>query len=132
MSSEIKTLSQKRAKHAWDRVQSVPAGEMAKFADEAKKFPLRVRNAGLLQTLAFVEAKKKGGEVASAIKGWLSEQSMLGKEDKACDVLRNGDVVVIRQMTREVMMYMEWLVRFSEARKKEEEQSSKSKKAEVK
>ncbi len=119
MSVEMQTLSQKRAKHAWDWVARVDVKTIAKFADEAKKFPLRVRNAGLLQTLAYVSAKGKGEEIANVVQDWLKQEKVLAPGKELRQVLREGNAVDIRQLTRETMLYLEWLVRFSEARKKE-------------
>ena len=124
-SAGLQTLSQKRAKHAWNVVERLQKNDIETFASEAKKFPLRIRNAGLLQCIAFMMAKSKGLSVLNEVQDWLKVSGLVvGVELRA--LLLESDSQLLRLVTQEAIAYLEWLVRFSEARKKEIEANAKS------
>lgn len=55
----MQTLDQIRAKFAWDRVNQVDGGIRDKYKKLAKSLPALVMSNGLMQTLAFLQAKGK-------------------------------------------------------------------------
>jgi len=123
-----KTLEQQRAKHAWDAIIGLripnadpPYGEETEtYAREAKKLPVRIRNAGLGQALAFLKAKekKKHGlkKLLNDLTGWVVGQRGIGKPPQ--DLLDNyleGDADLLRRATDETLAYLVWLNRFADA-----------------
>jgi CRISPR-associated protein Cmr5 len=113
----VQTLSQRRAKHAWAVVerQRAAAG-FEEFADQAKKMPVRILTSGLGQTLAF--AKKKAPELVGALSSWMQEYQEATTVDLLDRVIQ-GDSDFQRLSTSECLAYLEWLVRFADARRKE-------------
>jgi CRISPR-associated protein Cmr5 len=115
----IQTLAQQRAKHAWEVVEAQRARSTGfeEFADQAKKLPMRILTSGLGQTLAFVEAKGKAPELLQALTGWMAiYQPGTGK---LLERVIQGNSDFQRLATAECLAYLEWLVRFADAHKKE-------------
>ncbi len=132
MSESRPTLDQRRAQHTWETVERARAlndnakNDNAKndFAREAKRLPMRIKTAGLGQTLAFLTAK--GGEARRLLLvqlgDWLLKKRKLAqwpqdaKEDNALvKAIINGDANLLRRATEETLLYLQWLTRFSEA-----------------
>jgi CRISPR-associated protein Cmr5 len=118
----LQTLAQQRAKHAWDAVQAAlrRSDFEKKFADPAKKMPARIRASGLGQTVAFMRAKE-GGEVLKAVAGWCHQWGLIkqGNEEGMLIQFKDGTAADLRQLTAETLAYLEWLVRFADAARKE-------------
>lgn len=118
----IRTLGQMRAEHAWNMVDDSKArlGPVfdKDFADAAKKMPMRIRASGLGQTLAFLRAKNQAQAVMEAMTGWCKQRGIgAGGEAGLLDVFRKGDAAELRRATAECLSYLEWLVRFADARR---------------
>jgi len=118
----VKTLAQQRAKHAWDSVQQAlrkPEFEK-RFADPAKKMPARIRTSGLGQTVAFMRVKE-GGEVLKALAGWCHEFGLIQRprEEDLLIQFKDGSAADLRHLTAEALAYLEWLVRFADAERKD-------------
>lgn len=121
MSASQKTLEQQRAAHAWKAVEVLGAlKEKEQFSPEAgrelKRLPVRVMTSGLAPALAFLDAKeKKGIEVfVGALDEWIRKRRP-GKPG-LLDRLVHGDAGFLRFATAELLAYLQWLVRFAEAR----------------
>lgn len=116
------SLSQQRAKHAWEAVQRASQrSDFGKaFADPAKKMPARIRASGLGQTVAFMRAKE-GGEVLKVVTDWCHRTGAITQstEDALIIQFKDGDAAQLRQLTAEALAYLEWLVRFSDAARKD-------------
>lgn len=117
-----KTLAQQRAQHAWDAVQQAlkrPDFEK-RFADPAKKMPARIRASGLGQTIAFMRAKE-GGDVLKAVAGWCHQSGLIQEsgEEGLLIQFKDGTAADLRQLTAEALAYLEWLVRFADAARKD-------------
>ncbi|MEI6046604.1 MAG: type III-B CRISPR module-associated protein Cmr5 [Chloroflexota bacterium] len=118
-SSNIRTLEQERARQAWDNVQEVKVRGQSyegEYKSLVKGTPALILTNGLIQTLAFLESKKKPHHLAVVrhLSGWVCQQlkltpNQLGKE------LREGDSVLLRLATQESLAYLQWLRRFAEA-----------------
>lgn len=115
----IQTLSQQRAKHAWTKVeeQRVRPG-FDEFAEQTKKLPIRILTSGLGQTLAFLKAKRKTPEVLEALTDWM-QQYHPGNPRDLLERIVQGNSDFQRLATAETLAYIEWLVRFADAHKKE-------------
>lgn len=123
--STARTLSQMRAQHAWKQVEGVTEGEIEQYAAEAKKLPFQIRNAGLLQTMAFYQAKKKASRALGSVESWLVVRKLVAPDSLFATLRQGGSAMQLREITREALAYLEWIVRFSEARDKEREEKAK-------
>lgn len=122
--SEVKTLDQRRAHHAWQsiaRLKKKGQVEQGDYAREAKKLPMRIMSAGLGQALAFLRAKasEKPGlqQLYHDLTDWVFQgRKLRGKAPKSLlQSIIEGDAVFLRRATDEVLAYLEWLNRFAEA-----------------
>lgn len=134
-------LEQLRAQHAWETVMKLAKDSSAETrtydeqahdcAVEAKKLPMRMREAGLGASLAFLASKsaddkKKVRLLLERLGNWVLEQrkmapplpnSVKGANDANRLLLHviHGNAVLLRTLTSEIMAYLVWLNRFLEA-----------------
>jgi CRISPR-associated protein Cmr5 len=125
MSSEssLPTLDQKRAHHAWlviENVEKETEKVKQEFGIQAKKLPTRIMSAGLGQALAFLEAQKYAPQLRDALADWiqLRRPAEVGSPDEKRLVVRviKGDADFLRYATAECLAYLQWLVRFADAK----------------
>lgn len=124
------TLDQKRAAHAWQSVEEakkLAESDQADFRGHAKKLPMRIRAAGLGQALSFVNAKLADKDKAGlkllllTLNGWvLTERGLRGSADPTqpkalIEEICTRDAAYLKRATLEVMAYLQWLNRFTEA-----------------
>ncbi|MCS6872512.1 MAG: type III-B CRISPR module-associated protein Cmr5 [Anaerolineae bacterium] len=122
--SAQQTLQQRRAKHAWDKIQQVDS----KSADKKKKYGSLVRGLlqlvqtdGLGQMLAFLLAKAGGdsesehGLAYAHIADWIKTEFKL-PDAKLMEWLLQQPTSEYRRTTAEVIAYINWLKRFAEAK----------------
>ena len=124
MGTEMKkTIDQRRAEHAWNKIEALGKGSGAKdYAREAKKLPMRIMAAGLGQAMAFILAKagdkKSLKQLHADISEWaLKKRGLPGKHQNS--ILKSvieGDTEFLRRATDEIMAYLQWLNRFAEAK----------------
>lgn len=127
MSDSRPTLDQRRAQHAWQAVEQVrELSDKKEFARETKRLPVRIKTAGLGQTLAFLAAKAKKGDARDQLLlklgDWLlMQRKLVPRSDGAINqnslmkAIINGDAALLRRATEEALLYLQWLTRFSEA-----------------
>jgi CRISPR-associated protein Cmr5 len=126
------TLDQERAKAAWHFVKETHA-DPEKYKTLVKRFPALINHNGLGQTIAFLTAKKKGGnaegELLDQLSRWLMRSGM--NEHATCYVPPYNDVdystkeelsacisdhdsrTYIRA-TREALAFLDYLRRFAD------------------
>ncbi len=120
----VQSLGQARAKDAWNVVEALArTGQIGAEADHAKKLPMRVKAAGLTQSLAFLRAKDYAPELRKELSRWVMRQ--MGQES------RNGDSLLefvikdnagtLRRATAESLAWMEWFNRFADPHRKGKE-----------
>ena len=114
-----RTLDQRRARHAWEAVSAAEEKHQGSYAREAKRFPVRIRTAGLGHALAFLEAKQHP-QVVRDLDDWVLEQRKLpGAPPGAANLTEaivKGDASFLQLATEEALAYLQWLTRFAEAR----------------
>lgn len=117
------TLDQRRAKHAWERVERLRVGsdEADDYAREAKKLPVRIVTAGLGQALSFIHAKRERKPGLKDLHGDLTEwaQQRLAAAKNHSTLLEaviHTDTQFLRRATDEILAYLGWLNRFTEAK----------------
>jgi CRISPR-associated protein Cmr5 len=120
MPSPVQTLSQQRAAHAWKAVEDACRGnDFAEFHDQAKKLPMRIRASGLGQSFAFLSAKQKAKGLRKSIAEWCVARRLLEESDDEAVArkFRECSSSEMRVLTAEVLAYLEWIVRFADAKK---------------
>lgn len=121
------TLEQKRAVHAWNVVSQVAASQDKKrieeFALQSKKLTVRVLTSGLGPALAFLDAKDYARDLREALNDWIATQTWASRQvatsarqASLIERIIQGDSEFLRLATDEVVSYMQWLVRFTEAK----------------
>lgn len=130
----VQTLEQRRAKHAFEAVETfmdtnaprneqspkkerVPRnGQARKYVIHAKKLPVRIIASGLGQSLAFLAAKDYCPELLKSLSQWCLTKTDTEPVD-ANALLRkivNGNSEDLRRHTAEALAYLQWIVRFVE------------------
>jgi len=129
------TIEQQRAKHAWQAVERLKVGseEADDYAREAKKLPVRIMTSGLGQALAFIKAKagrkkEENGDAKNQEKNgfralqqdlsdWARQRLQYpGPEQGLLEAVIHADSQFLRRATDEVLAYLRWLNRFTEAK----------------
>lgn len=108
------TLEQQRAAFAWRCVNAVSPQQRAEYTNLAKAMPMMVMNSGLMQTLAFLEAKGKAHHVAlrDHVIHWITMQ---GQGERAMPFtqlmpqLLSADPQQFRQATSETHAILRWI-----------------------
>lgn len=119
----MKNLEQIRARNALDAYPKIGKGEEGgKFLDS---FPAMIIENGLLATIAFSKAKKKGYlDTCDAIAVHLKSvgTSHLDKPDASSllDWLTKQESSVLRMCTAETLAYLNYLRRFKKSAEKED------------
>jgi CRISPR-associated protein Cmr5 len=131
MTAPRPTLDQRRAKHAWDAVQSAlkrsghhKGQDPSRFSGEARRLPMRIMASGLGPALAFLEAKKEVPGLLSELADWVVQKRGMGartRESLLRAVVEDGSDF-LRRATGETLAYLQWVKRFSEAEIGDEEQ----------
>lgn len=129
--SPHRTLEQRRAGHAWSRIEAVRQEfnrqQQDEYAGQAKKMPTRIITSGLGAALAFLLAKARSGtrdekphfvRLHHDLTDWVIRQRPLAAarhKDSLLQSVIDGDADFLRLATDEVMAYLLWLNRFAEA-----------------
>ena len=129
----VQSLGQARARDAWGVVGTlVAAQKIGSEADHAKKLPMRIRTAGLAQSLAFLRAKDYAPTLRRELSRWVLGQ--MGKPCTQADSLLELVIMehsgVLRRATTECLAWLEWFNRFAEQHRKEEKAKGGGRKAE--
>lgn len=109
------SLEQRRAKFAWERVQ----GCNKKYMNLTKAAPALIMNNGLMQALAFYQAK---GEVHHLTLNrhlceWLLKRGIVPQADFASvmTALHEADATTFRRATEETLALLKWIRQFAAA-----------------
>lgn len=130
-SPTIKNWDQCRARHAWERINSLvqknasdrSKEQGAQYAREAHKLPVRIMASGLGQALAFLNAKANSRPGLKTLLDDLADWSFVERDLPGKDrtsLLKSvifADSEFLRLATSEVLAYLQWLNRFAEAEK---------------
>lgn len=122
----IISKEQKRAKKAWDLVNSVPSSAIDNYASLVKSAPVMILTNGLGQTLAFAISKAKNKEyklLYDHLNEWLSENVIWSKnediDDSLIERVINEKAQGYRMATEEALAFLAWVKRFATALAKE-------------
>jgi len=129
---KIPTPEQCRAKHAWEQTKSLSGSDAKAFASQCKQTSARIHISGLLEALAFLNAKTHGSKAGmsgpagqaercgKALAAWLSQFIDKGTPLDLANVLtwliHSADGTVLLRLQSEALAYLEWLARLAEGR----------------
>lgn len=124
-----KTLEQKRAALAWEKIREVEgAGEaiQKEYRSSVLKTPAMIMTSGLGPTLAFLCSRKGKAEdmLVEHISEWLKSRdapiAWSSTKDNIMERIVEEDSIVYSQATQEALLFITWLKRFAQARLKGE------------
>ncbi len=135
--STVRTIEQKRSEFALKCVKDIAKDKTVRgnYKGLVKKFPMMVLKNGLLQTIAFMEAKgkiksdsekgqKQHKELYKHIKAYLTKISPLSfptpENQLLSDSLSKISVAQYRNITSDILAFAKWLGKYAEALIKEE------------
>lgn len=118
----------RRARKAWELVNSIPDKIIQKYSSLAKSAPVMILTNGLGQTLAFFISKSNGkNEYAllyDHLSQWLSENTVWSKDNTAKELIEriiNETSQGYRMTTEEALAFLSWIKRFASAKTPEED-----------
>lgn len=128
--TQQQTLQQKRAAHAWGRIDEIDTKRDEKFqkkyGSRVRGLPSLVQSDGLGQMLAFLKAvdgrsKNRGNtpEIVAYqhLSAWASHKdSALNVQGDFLKWLLDQSTTEYRRATTEILAYLSWLKRFAEAK----------------
>lgn len=116
-----------RAKHAFAQVQNLNEASIDAYTSYVRKMPMMIQTNGLAQTLAFyLSANHKEYQIVyKDLEKWIKRSETykrLGLKDMESKQLIEATIDLesqdYRMLTVEILAYLEWLKRFSVARKR--------------
>lgn len=115
----MRTLDQERAEFAWERVSKVDQSIREKYRNLAKGIPALVMTNGLMQTLAFLEAKgQKAPEhktLLDDLRTWLAGQKAgvllpdTNTFQQVMAALVGMDTLAYQRATEETQAILRWI-----------------------
>src|SRR6266699_1292655 len=112
----IQTRDQEYAVHAYNRVKTVkhmPEAARDRYGSMAHKLPILIRTAGLVQALAFVNARGKGLQ-----KQLLEDLAVTVEQNDTANLLRSvrsANLSEYMRLTQHIMAALLWYKRFSQS-----------------
>ena len=112
----MRTLEQERAKFAWEKVQ----GQSEDYRNLVKGLPAMIMTNGLMQTLAFLEAKGKDHHknLVKHIVEWMNERKIIDQGNdfgKVMNRLYGCSSHEYQRITEEVLAFLRWLRQLADA-----------------
>ena len=106
----MRTLEQKRAKFAWEKVQ----GQSGDYRNLVKSLPAMIMSNGLMQTLAFLEGKGKDHHknLVKHIIEWMSKGKIIDQNSdfrKVMEKLYSCSSQEYQRITEEILALLRWL-----------------------
>lgn len=118
----------KRARKAWELVNSISDNIIQKYSSLAKSAPVMILTNGLGQTLAFFISKSNGRNEYALLYGhlsqWLSKNIVWSKDNTAEELIErviNEQSQGYRMATEEALAFLSWIKRFASAKAPEED-----------
>ena len=111
----MQTLEQKLAAQIYEQVSRQRKGsvEANEYGGMAHRLPILVRQAGLVQALAYVQARGKPG--AQRLLEDLARTLGFDSGEKLLDVVRKADLLVYMHLTRKALLALNWYKRFAQS-----------------
>lgn len=122
LKNNIRMIEQGRAAFAYEKAKEGIEKSRDKdlYVSYVKKIPMLIKTNGLGQTLAFMKSKgKEYDEIYNQIDDWLCQEQNAylladAKGEGLTEKIISIDSSVYRQITTEVLTFLNWLRRFAE------------------
>jgi CRISPR-associated protein Cmr5 len=117
------TTEQRRAHHAWRKAQEGVQRFGKEYVNDAKGLPALIMNSGLLQVMAFLQAKEGRHEVLGQhLRDWLGEQCRTPKDFGGFmkHLIETEDARRFQAVTAEAFAWLKWLRQMASACLKEQ------------
>ncbi len=115
----LKTQNQERAKFVLEYINFLKA------SNYSQKLSAFILTNGLLPTLAFLQSKDDGKVLYKVIEKYLTNKLNINNQNKnLIEVLANGDSILLRLATKEVMELANWIRRLVESESEMEEKKN--------
>lgn len=108
----MQTRKQEMAERAYSCISGLNQGQPDDYLTVAKTFPALIHNSGLVQALAFAQAK--GGD-KEAYTVYINHLIDVMGEDNLENESRTADIVRYQYLSREAIEAATWLKRYAEA-----------------
>ncbi|MDY6991418.1 MAG: type III-B CRISPR module-associated protein Cmr5 [Pseudomonadota bacterium] len=123
-------LEQGRAEFAYQCAEKASKENYKEdYKPYVKKIPMLIKTNGLGATIAYIKSKSKEGDAYSAIykniSEWLVKKGIISEKDELIEVIIQINSSEYRQITIEVLAFLNWLKRFADGliQKSEENES---------
>lgn len=118
-----KSLDQERAEFAWKRVSGKDPTYREKYKNLAKSFPALIMNNGLMQSMAFLEAKSGDEHMAllTDVILWLVSKGLISQDDArqgfrgVMEALVSSSAGRYRRTTEETLEILKWIRQMADA-----------------
>jgi CRISPR type III-B/RAMP module-associated protein Cmr5 len=116
--STAKTMEQRRAADAWEKMALVPEIEQNDYGRMIRKFPARIRQAGLGQALAFAMPKKNKEKPRAVrhLESWVLGFCGSNPHDDLLKEIMAKNASFLIQATEEALAWLAWAKRFCDAK----------------
>ncbi len=122
MKRSLQTIQQQRAKHALSKIQEwkKESSEVQKNLESySRDLPAMVLMNGLGQAVAFAKMKgesfKEYSMLYQALRDWLRECQPDLEQPELIEIITNVDMYRYQQLQAELLMYLDWIKKFSKA-----------------
>lgn len=109
----MQTRDQKLAGPIFEQVSSLPEADHQKYGSMAHKLPILIRTAGLVQALAFVEAR--GSEAQHKLLDHLAEVGDFENRAALLQKSRSASLDEYMQLTQQMLAALLWYKRFAQS-----------------
>lgn len=122
----MRTLEQIRAEFSWERVNAVSPEVREKYRNLAKSLPALVMTSGLMQTLAFLQAKadnrsrNEHGQLLAHVLAWLTHEKVTALNARqagfaaAMTALAGMDSLDYQRANEETLAILRWIRHFAD------------------
>jgi len=111
----MQTLEQQFAQEIYEQVCKIErqSQQAKEYGGMAHKLPVLIRQAGLVQALAYVATRGKSG--AKQLLDDLTETLGYPSRDALLDATRSADLLDYMRLTREAIIALTWYKRFAQS-----------------
>lgn len=109
----MQTRDQKFAGPIFEQVSELPSADHQKYGSMAHKLPILIRTAGLVQALAFVEAR--GEPAQKTLLDHIAAVVLNDNRDKLLEKSRTAPLSEYMYLSQQVMAALLWYKRFAQS-----------------
>jgi CRISPR-associated protein Cmr5 len=115
----MRTRDQEYAQKIYDQVTTIASkaneNDKKKYGTMALKLPVIVRTAGLVQSIAFVQARNEEGSYQRKLLEHIAEITGHGSADALFQAAQRAEMTEYMLLTQQVMDVLRWYKRFAQS-----------------